>query len=58
VQTSLRFEGKDADLGASTLWHASTRSTVVVPADKAVVLKLGLVEGGERAYRLLILRAR
>jgi len=56
VQAALRFDLQDAD--GDKPWHAAARSTVTVPAGKAAVLKLGLVEGAERTYRLLILRAR
>ncbi len=57
VQTSLRVDVVDFQGKTLAMWRASMRSSVAIPVDKAAVFKLGLVDGSERTYRLLIVRA-
>ncbi len=57
VQAALRLDALDFQGKTTSTWRASLRSSVAVTAGKAAVFKLGLVEGGERCYRLLIVRA-
>jgi len=56
TQAALRCDAQNFVGATTSTWTASMRSTVTLPAGKAALFKLGLVEGG--SVRLLVVRAR